>query len=69
VNDRRGPDRLGDPLEPLVGHAHDGDVGLERRERVVGGRHLGARERVEQGRLARVGQPDDADLHAFPPEE
>ena len=45
---------------------HDRDVGLDRRERVVRG--LGARlaERVEQRGLARVGHPDEADLHHRP---
>ena len=63
VDDVRRADRRGDPVEPLVAHRHDGDVRLDRRERVV--RRLGARprERVEQRGLARVGHADDADLH------
>ena len=40
-DDVGGPDRLGDLLHPLVLDRHDGDVGLDRRERVVRG--LGAR--------------------------
>ena len=53
-------------VEPLVVHRHDRHVRLDRRERVV--RRLGARarERVEQRRLARVGHPDDPDLHHRP---
>ena len=42
------------------------DVRLDRRERVVRGLRAGARERVEERRLARVGHPDDADLHHRP---
>ena len=60
-------DRRGHLVEALVGHGHDGDVGLDRRERVVGrlGGHAG--QRAEQRRLAGVGHPDDADLHGAPP--
>src|SRR5207248_689706 len=36
---------------------------VDRRERVIGGLRLHARERAEQRRLAGVRQPDDADLH------
>ena len=56
-------DHRGDPFQPVVRHRHHGHVGLDRREGVVG--RLGARtgQRVEQRRLARVGQPDDPDLH------
>ena len=57
------PDRLGDPLQPLVRNRDDGDVGVDRGERVVAGLGPSAGERVEQGGLARVGEPDDADLH------
>ena len=53
----------GDLFEPLVGHLGDRHVGLDRGERVVGGLRPGAAERVEQRGLARVGQPDDPDLH------
>ena len=41
------------------GSGDDADVGLDRRERVVGGEHVVAGQGVEQGRLADVGQPDD----------
>ena len=53
-------------LEALVADRDDRDVRLDRRERVV--RRLGARlrERVEERGLARVRQPDDADLHECP---
>ena len=59
-------DRPRHRVEPLVVHRHDRHVRLDRRERVVGGLGAGARERVEQRRLARVGHPDDADLHHRP---
>ena len=57
-------DRLGDLLEPLVRHLGDRDVGLDRRERVVAGLGAALGQRVEEGRLARVRQPDDPDLHS-----
>ena len=46
--------------EPRVGHFDDADVRLDRAERIVlrGDARLG--QRVEQRRLADVGQPDDA---------
>src|SRR5262245_23409236 len=53
----------GDPVEALVGHADNGDVRLDRRERVVGGRCAGTRERVEQRGLTRVRHANDAYLH------
>ena len=40
-HDLRGADRARHLLEALVAHRHDGDVGLDRGERVVGS--LGAR--------------------------
>ena len=46
-----------------VVHRHDGDVRLDRRERVVGRVRARARQRVEQRRLAGVRHPDDPDLH------
>ena len=45
------------------GTCGDRDVGLDRRERVVAGLGPALGQRVEEGRLARVGQPDDSDLH------
>ena len=44
-DDLRGADRARDRVEPLVGHRDDRDVGLDRRERVVGrlGRDAGER--------------------------
>ncbi len=47
-------------VEPRVGHGHDADVRVDGAERVVLGRDAGARQRVEQGRLADVRQADDA---------
>ncbi len=62
---RRGDDRLRlvelhQRVEPRVGHRHHADVRLDGAERIVG--HGGARrrQRVEERRLADVGQADDA---------
>ena len=52
---------LGEPRQPVVGHADDADVGLDRRERVVRREDVVLGQRVEEGRLARVGESDDAD--------
>ena len=52
---------LGDPVEPRVGHRDPADIGLDRAERIIGGlrrRRLG--QRVEQGGLADIRQPDDS---------
>ena len=59
----------GERIEPRVGHRHDADVRLDGAERVVLGRDGRARERVEEGRLANIGQADDAafDSHAMCP--
>ena len=54
-------EELGQRLEPLVGDADDADVGLDRRERVVRREHVVLGQRVEERRLARVGETDDAD--------
>ena len=58
--------RLGDLLQPLVRDLGDGDVGLDRRERVVAGLGAALGQGVEEGRLARVRQADDSDLHQRP---
>ena len=48
---------LGQLVQPRVGHGHDAGVRLNRAEGVVGRlRVLGAGQRIEQGRLAHVGQ-------------
>ena len=62
-DDLRRFDRVRDGVEPFVGHRDDGDVRLDRRERVVGGLHRDARERAKQGRLAGVRHAHDPDLH------
>jgi hypothetical protein len=62
-DDVRGADHRRDLGEPLVLDRDDRDVRLDRGERVVRGLGPGAGQRVEQRRLARVGHPDDADLH------
>ena len=59
-----GLDRLDDlheRIEARVRHGHDAHVRLDRAERVVRGLGLLGRERVEERRLADVGQTDDAD--------
>ncbi len=56
-----GVEQLGQHGQPRIGHADHADVGLDGGERVVGRQHVVAGQGVEQGRLARVGQPDDAD--------
>ena len=55
---------LADLLQALVGHLGDRHVGLDRRERVVAGLRAALGQGVEEGRLARVGQADDPDLHS-----
>ena len=56
-----------DRIEPLVGHLDDGDVRLDRGERIVADLRAAACERVEEGRLARVRKADDADLQVRSP--
>ena len=62
----RGADDPRHRVEALVVHGHDGDVRLDRRERVVRRIRAGLAERVEQRGLACIGHPDDADLHHRP---
>ena len=57
-------DRGGDLVEAFVDDRDDGDVGLDRRERVVGRLRGHAGQRAEQRGFARVGHADDPDLHA-----
>ncbi len=64
VHDLRGAHRRGDLVQPPVHDGHHRDVGLDRRERVVGGLRPRLREGVEKRGLAGVGQPDDADARA-----
>ena len=52
---------LGELRQPLVGDADDADVGLDRRERVVRREDVVLGQSVEERRLARVGETDDAD--------
>ncbi len=60
-DDPRGVEESGERREPRLGHPDHADVGLDGRERVVGGQHVVLGQRVEQRRLARVGEPDDSD--------
>ena len=60
-----GFDDRGERLQPQVRHRHDADVRIDRAERIVRGRGvLRLRDRVEERRLAHVGQADDAALDA-----
>ena len=59
--DALGVEDLGELRQPGVGQAHDADVRLDRRERIVRREHVVLGQRVEQGGLADVGQADDAD--------
>ena len=52
---------LGEPVEALVGDLDDADV--ERDPAVAAGLGVAAGQRVEDGRLAAPGKPDDGDLH------
>jgi len=52
-------------FHPIVRDGHDGPVGLDGAEGVVGDfSFLGAGQRVEHGAFAHVGQTDDADAQA-----
>ena len=55
-------DERRDPVEPVVGDRGHADVGLVRLRGVGGDLGARLRQRVEQRRLARVGEPHDADL-------
>ena len=55
---------LGELVEPRIGQRDHALVRLDRRERIVGGQHVVARQRVEQRRLADVGQSDDSQVEA-----
>ncbi|MCY1171975.1 hypothetical protein D9M73_121010 [compost metagenome] len=56
----RSRDR-GEFVEPGVGHRDVADVRLDRAERIVRRlRRRGLRQRIEQGGLADIGQPDDS---------
>ena len=57
VDELGGADGRGDLVEAPVEDGHDGDVGLDRGEGVVGGLGAGLGERVEERGLAGVGQP------------
>ena len=56
------PGQVGDHQGVEITDARDRDVGRQRRERVVGDLGRGRGDLGEEGRLARVGQADHADL-------
>ena len=60
------PERHAELVEPRVGNGDDGDVRLDRRERILGSLGVRACERVEERGLAGVRKPDDANLHFGP---
>ena len=62
VDDLLRLEDLGQPVEPLVRDLDDADVELD--AAVAAGLGVAAGQRVEDGRLARAGEPDDGDLHA-----
>ena len=62
LDDLLGLEDLGQPVEAVVGDLDDADV--EGDPAVAAGLGVAAGERVEDGRLARAGKPDDGDLHA-----
>ena len=71
VNDlERGIRRLprleqgGEPVDARIAHARDPGVQLGAPGVVARGRDLGAGEQVEEGGLSRLGESDQADLHA-----
>jgi len=48
-------------VESRIGHGDAADIGLDGAERIVGRlRRLSGGERIEQGRLADIGQADDS---------
>ncbi len=53
--------KLGENLEPRVGHGHDAEIRIDRAERVVRRLRLaGAGDGVEESGFANVRQPDDS---------
>ena len=48
-------------LQPWIGHGHHAHVRLNGGERVIGGQDLVVGQGVEEGGLAHVGEPDNAD--------
>jgi hypothetical protein len=61
MDDLLGPEDLGQAVETNVRHLDDPDVELEPPEPAR--LRVTARQRVEDGRLARCGKADDGDLH------
>ena len=55
------PEHLGEPRQPVVGYADHADVRLDGGERVVRREDVVLGQGVEERRLARVGESDDAD--------
>ena len=59
-HDAFGLDDFGEGLQARIGHFNDAHVRLDGAEGIVLRRDAGLRQRVEDGRLAHVGKPDDA---------
>ncbi len=53
--------------QPRIRHLDDADIGVDRAERIILRGDFRTGQRVEQGRLAHVGQPHDAALKAHFP--
>src|SRR5690606_17873432 len=49
-------------LAAVAAHGDDAEIGMKRRERIVGDLRLGLRDGGEKGRLTGVGQANDAGL-------
>ena len=67
LHDRRGGlfrvVQVGQRLEPLVRHGDHADVGVDRAEGIVCALRARLRDRIEQGGLAYVREPDNAEFH------
>ena len=57
-----GPGAVAEPLQAVVGNLGAADVGGSRLS-VLAGLLAGRRQQVEEGRLAGLGEAQDADLH------
>jgi len=58
----RRPGQFGNAGEPVVGNRHDPHVRVDRTEGVVVGLGPGTAQRIEDGRLADIGEADEAAL-------
>ena len=61
IDDLAALAHFGEGVYPRIGNMGDADLGLDCRERVGCHHGIAASERIEEGRLARIGQADKAD--------